>query len=85
MDDLDGVRCRLYRDGEAVYEGVSRDELDPHLESIRRLVVELGAHGRALEPGQKVITGAFARFDVEPGQRWRAVFDGIGEVEASFA
>ena len=82
--DLDGVRCALYRDGEQVYAGVSRDELDPHLESLRLLVVELAAYGRALEPGQKVITGAFARFDAAAGERWRAEYTGLGSVEVSF-
>jgi len=82
--DLGLVRCTLLRDGEKVYEGVSRDELDDHLESLRRLVVELAAFGLALEPGQKVITGAFARFDAAAGQRWRAVYHGIGEVEVTF-
>ncbi len=83
--DLSRVRCALERDGARVYQGVSGDELDDHIESLRRLVAVLSAHGRALEPGQKVITGAFARFDAAPGQRWRAVYDGIGEVEVSFA
>jgi hypothetical protein len=32
-----------------------------------------------------VITGAFARFDAASGQRWRAVYDGIGEVEVAFS
>jgi 2-keto-4-pentenoate hydratase len=82
--DLGGVRCTLLRDGEKVYDGVSRDELDCHVESLRRLVSGLAAHGRALEPGHKVITGAFARFDAAAGQRWRAVYDGIGEVEVTF-
>lgn len=82
--DLSGVRCTLARDGAQVYTGVSRDELDDHLESLRRLVAGLAAHGQALEPGQKVITGAFARFDAGPGQRWRAIYAGIGEVEVSF-
>jgi 2-keto-4-pentenoate hydratase len=83
--DLGRVRCTLLRDGEKVYEGTSRDELDDHVESLRRLVAELAAHGRALEPGHRVITGAFARFDAASGQRWRAVYDGIGEVEVAFS
>jgi 2-keto-4-pentenoate hydratase len=82
--DLGRVRCTLLRDGEKVYEGASRDELDDHVESLRRLVASLAAHGRALEPGQKVITGAFARFDAGPGQHWRASYDGVGEVEVRF-
>ena len=82
--DLGSVRCTLLRDGVKVYEGVSRDELDDHLESLRRLVVALAAYDLALEPGQKVITGAFARFDAAAGQSWRAVYAGIGEVEVAF-
>jgi 2-keto-4-pentenoate hydratase len=82
--DLDAVHCTLLRDGEKVYQGVSRDELDDHLESLSRLAAVLGAHGRALEPGQVVITGAFARFDAAAGQRWRAEYRGVGEVEVSF-
>jgi 2-keto-4-pentenoate hydratase len=83
--DLGGVRCELWRDGERVYSGVSRDELDDHLESLRRLARELDAHGRALEPGQRVITGAFARFDARAGEHWRASYSGIGDVEVHFS
>jgi 2-keto-4-pentenoate hydratase len=82
--DLGSVRCTLLRDGANVYEGLSRDELDDHVESLRRLVAELAAHGRALEPGQKVITGAFARHDAAAGQHWRASYEGIGTVEVAF-
>jgi 2-keto-4-pentenoate hydratase len=85
VGDLNGVRCTLSRDGEVVYRGTSRDELDDHLESLRRLVVGLSRHGRALEPGQKVITGAFARLDVLPGSTWRAAYEGVGEVEVMFS
>ncbi len=82
--DLGRVRCTLLRDGEKVYERVSRDELDDHVESLRRLAAALAAHGQALEPGQKVITGAFAREGAAPGQVWRATYDGIGAVEVRF-
>lgn len=82
--DLGGVRCTLRCDGETVYDGISRDELDDHLDSLSRLVAALTAHGRALEPGQRVITGAFARFDAQAGQRWRADYEGIGSVEVTF-
>jgi 2-keto-4-pentenoate hydratase len=82
--DLNEVRCTLLRNGEKVYEGRSRDELDDHIESLRRLVAALSAHGLALEPGQKLITGAFARFNAAAGERWQASYDGIGEVEAAF-
>jgi 2-keto-4-pentenoate hydratase len=83
--DLGGVRCELFRDGERVYAGVSREELDDHLDSLCRLAAGLAAHGRVLEPGQRVITGAFARESTAAGQRWRAIYQGVGEVEVAFA
>lgn len=78
--DLAAVRCTLTCDGEAVYEGVSGDELDDHLESIRRLSAALGTFGRGIEPGQRVITGAFARRDCAPGQVWVARYEPVGSV-----
>jgi 2-keto-4-pentenoate hydratase len=82
--DLTGVRCTLFRDGEQVYTGLSRDELDDHLDSLARLVAGLTAHGQALLPGQKVITGSFTRFEAAAGEHWRADYEGIGSVEVTF-
>jgi 2-keto-4-pentenoate hydratase len=79
--DLDEVEVRMWCDGEERLATRSRDEVDDHWTSIARLAAELHRHGVALEPGQKVITGGLARFDLTAGQRWRAVFDGIGDVE----
>jgi 2-keto-4-pentenoate hydratase len=83
--DTDGIRCELKKNGEAIYPGVSRDELDDHFESLRRLVVELAPHGRGIEAGQRVITGAFARYEVHAGETWRADYSGVGSVEVTFA
>jgi 2-keto-4-pentenoate hydratase len=44
------------------------------------LAAELDRYGLGLEPGQRVITGALGRFDVAPGEQWRASFDGVGDV-----
>jgi 2-keto-4-pentenoate hydratase len=79
--DLGAIRCTLSCDDKSVYEGVSRDELDDHLESIARLAAALGSFERAIEPGHRVITGAFARRDCAAGQHWRARYDPIGAVE----
>jgi 2-keto-4-pentenoate hydratase len=79
--ELGAIRCTLLCDGEAVYEGVSRDELDDHLDSIGRLAAALGAFGRGIEAGQRVITGAFARRDCVAGQHWIARYDPVGSVE----
>jgi len=78
--DLSGVECTLERNGDVVYRGVSRDELDDHFASIARLAEVLGRHGQALEPGFKVITGAFARNDMVAGDEWKAAYSGVGEV-----
>lgn len=84
---LDDVRVRLWEGGEGADGDDLRldvrggDEVDDHWSSIARLVAVLAEHGLALEAGHKVITGAMGRFDVAPGQRWRAVYDGVGDVE----
>ena len=83
--DLSGVECTLERNGKVVYRGVSRDELDDHFASLARLAEVLGRHGQALEPGYKVITGAFARNEMVAGDEWRATYSGVGEVAISVA
>jgi 2-keto-4-pentenoate hydratase len=83
-DWLADVEVRLTCNGEERYVGVSHDELDDHISSIGRLLDTLSDHGRGLEPGQKIITGAFCRFDASPGETWRADYSDIGHVEVTF-
>ena len=64
---------------------LSRDELDDHFSSLARLAEVLGRHGQALEPGFKVITGAFTRNEMVAGDEWRAVYSGVGEARISIA
>ena len=78
--DLDDVEVRMWDNGEERLASRSGDQVDDHRTSIARLVTELDRHGLALEPGQKVITGGLGRFDLLAGHRWRASFEGIGEV-----
>jgi 2-keto-4-pentenoate hydratase len=78
--DLDDVVVRMWCDGNDRLTARSADEVDDHWTSIARLAAELDRFGLGLEPGQKLITGALGRFDLAPGQRWRAAFEGIGEV-----
>lgn len=82
--DLGAITCRLECDAGTMYEGVSRDELDDHFDSLTALVRALGRHGRGVDAGQRVITGAFTRREAKPGQHWRAIYSGIGEVEVRF-
>ena len=62
----------MERNDEQVFEGISQDHVDDHAISLCRLAEQLGRHGQRLRAGQKIITGAFARFPTEPGDRWRA-------------
>ncbi len=71
----------MERNGETVFSGVSSDFVDDHAVSLCRLVEQLARHGQTLRAGEKVITGAFARFPAEPGDRWRANYSGIGDVD----
>ena len=78
--DVDGITVTLLCDGEAVYEGRSSDVLDNHWSSLARLAEVLHRHGRRIEAGHHVITGAYTRLPVVPGQRWEAHYHGIGSV-----
>ena len=78
--NLDDVVVRMWCDGNERLSARSADEVDDHWMSIARLVGELDRFGLGLEPGQKLITGALGRFDLAPGQEWRAAFAGVGEV-----
>ena len=79
--DPNDVVVRMRCDGEERLDARSSDELDDHWSSLARLATGLHAHGLALEPGQKVITGALGRFSVNPGEHWLTTFEGIGDVE----
>ena len=78
---LSDTAITMERNGEQVFAGVSREYVDDHTISLCRLVDQLAAHGQKLRAGQRVITGAFARFPTEPGDHWRATYESIGTVE----
>jgi len=79
--ELSATTITMARNGEQVFSGVSKDFVDDHTISLCRLVEQLARHGQGLIAGQKVITGAFARFLTEPGDQWSATFANIGTVE----
>lgn len=78
--DLSATDITMERNGEVVFNGVSQDYVDDHAISLCRLVEQLARHGQMLRAGQKIITGAFARFPTKPGDHWRASYAGIGDV-----
>lgn len=82
--DLNGVFVRMRCDGAVRLADHCRNQLDDHFSSISRLVAGLHRCGLALEPGQRVITGALGAFDASPGELWQTRFEGIGDVEVRF-
>jgi len=84
VSDIDATQVTVTCNGEKRFACVSRDEVDTPYESIARLAATLHRHGLAIEPGHKIITGAYCRFDVEPGQTWTADYSGLGRVEITY-
>ncbi len=83
--ELDRCVVTVLCDGEERFSCTAADEVDNPYLSIARLAATLHRHGLALEPGQCVITGAYARFRAEAGQHWITDYSGIGAVEALVA
>ncbi len=72
-------------DGEprAIEEVHSNGHIDDHFESLATLARRLAAFGHALEPGQRVITGAYGKTPFAAGT-YQGDFDqGIGAVEVT--
>lgn len=76
--ELSATVITMERNGEQVFSGISSDFVDDHTVSLCCLVEQLARHSQKLRAGQKVITGAFARFPAAAGDRWEADFAGIG-------
>ncbi|WP_419916019.1 2-keto-4-pentenoate hydratase [Candidatus Poriferisodalis sp.] len=84
-EELDRCVVTVACDGTEQFSCTAADEVDNPYLSIARLAATLHRHGLALEPGQSVITGAYARFRAEAGQRWVTSYSGIGDVEATIS
>ena len=83
--DFDALEVILSRDGEAVQTVAAAGHIDDHFASLASLAMQLGRFGLALEPGQRVITGAFGRRPVSAPSRWRGDFGvALGTVEVTF-
>ena len=83
--DFAALEVTLSRDGEPVQTVAAAGHIDDHFASIAALAAQLGRFGLALEPGQRVITGAFGRSPVTAPSRWRGDFGAaLGTVEVTF-
>lgn len=75
-----GLRVELRCDGEPKAEVGAGYAIDDPFLSLARLAATLHRFGLAIEPGDHVITGAWARCAIEAPGRWTAEFSGIGSV-----
>jgi len=83
---LEDVEAEVFLNGQEVARGMGSAVLGNPLESVAWLAGKLGAYGRKLRAGDVVMTGSFVRqFPLTPGDRARATFAGVGEVELAVA
>ncbi|WP_342387464.1 2-keto-4-pentenoate hydratase [Salinicoccus bachuensis] len=84
--DLPSVKMTVYRNGEKLDEGFGSAVLGNPLEAVVWLAKALHPYGITLKAGEVVLAGALTKaVDVVPGDRFRASFEGLGEVEVSFS
>jgi len=84
--ELESVEAEVFHNGQEVARGLGSAVLGNPLQSISWLAGKLGAYGRKLRAGDIVMTGSLVRqFPLAPGDRARAVFSGLGEVEVAVA
>jgi 2-keto-4-pentenoate hydratase len=79
------VAGELYRDDELVETGHTSAVLGDPCVSVAWLANALGALGENLQAGQIILSGACTRMvDVHPGDHFRGVLHGLGEVSVTF-
>ena len=84
--DLELVEAEVFLNGQEVARGLGSAVLGNPLQSVAWLAGKLGAYGRKLRAGDIVMTGSLVRqFPLAPGDRARAVFSDLGEVEVAVA
>ena len=78
--DLADVRVVARRNGEIAFDVNAEQAIDEPFASLAWLANELGSRGRAIEPGQCVLMGAFGVGPLAPGDLWEAELSSIGSV-----
>jgi 2-keto-4-pentenoate hydratase len=84
--DIGAVKVAATKNGKPLDSGIARGNIDEQFETLAWLANQLAAVGLAIEPGQRVITGACLNpAPPAPGDSWECTFEGIGSVSVSFA
>lgn len=83
--DVSDIAVSLFKGGQLVEQGRSAAVLGDPCVAVAWLANALGAMGHTIEAGEIVLSGACTRMAwVEAGDRFRAVFDGLGELALEF-
>lgn len=83
--DLPSVKMEVFKNNEKLAEGYGAAVLGDPLEAVVWLAKALNQYGIPLKAGETVLAGALTKaVDVESGDHFKATFEGLGEVEASF-
>ena len=84
--DLPSVKMEVFKNGERLDEGYGSAVLGNPLEAVVWLARELAQYDITLKAGEVVLAGALTKaVDVSSGDQFKAMFDGLGEVEISFS
>jgi 2-keto-4-pentenoate hydratase len=81
---LDAVAATVQINGETVATGRGDAVLGNPLNSVIWLARKLQQFGRAIQPGEIIMSGSFTRqFPIAPGDRVQVEFIGVGAVQAA--
>jgi 2-keto-4-pentenoate hydratase len=84
--DLRAIEARLRCNGEQVAEGRSDAVLGNPVTAVAWLADKVASFGVTLEEGHVILPGSVHRaIDAHPGDRFEAVFDGLGTVRLDFS
>ncbi len=83
---LETIEARVLVNDQLVGSGLGEAVLGNPLNSVVWLAGKLGQYGRRLQAGEIIMTGSFTRqFPINPGDRIRTEFSGVGAVEVSMS
>lgn len=84
--DLPSIKMETYKNGEKLDQGYGSAVLGNPLEAVVWLAKALHQYGIPLKAGEVVLAGALTKaVEVKSGDRFKAVFEHLGEVEVSFS
>ena len=84
-ESLDELTVVLRQSGEEIDRVSAAGHIDDHFQTLTTLARELAEHGLALEPGHRVITGAFTRTPLAPGSYEGDFGPAVGTVRVEVA